>query len=284
MNIAQLFRKKPRIVEQPVEHSISIAPEKQVASVPCKVCGSATEPIGSVDANKCCIDRFGPRSFPVSPIEVEYAACSNCGFIFTTYMDQWTDTEFKTNIYNADYEEINPPIIGRSDVPVHETPAYATGLRIAGLFDGAQSQIRILDFGAGGNPGATGQALIDSGFSVDSYDPYRADAPAITGTYGLIIAIEVLEHCTDLASVRLFMRKHLAENGLVWVETLLHPFPTPPDALDSWYIAPRDGHISIHTFPSISLFFNSIGLNYASTIHGGFAFKKLPDYPNKIFL
>jgi Methyltransferase domain len=250
----------------------------------CKICSADTKYLGSLDANKCCIDRLGSRALPISPVTVPYFVCTNCGFIFTTFMDKWTPEEFKRRIYNHDYERINPPIPGRTNVPFKETPSYTKGKSIASLFDGSQNELRIIDFGAGGNPGPTGQALIDAGFHVHSHEPYRADCAEPEGRYGLIIAIEVLEHCHDLKSITGFVKKYIQDDGIVWIQTLVHPHPAPEDILTSWYIAPRDGHISIHTLWSLTLMFNSIGLNFVQTVHGMFAFRKMPEFSNKIFL
>jgi 2-polyprenyl-6-hydroxyphenyl methylase/3-demethylubiquinone-9 3-methyltransferase len=250
----------------------------------CKVCGAFSIEIGKLDINKCCIDRLGARFLPVSEILIPYLACPNCGFIYTTYMDNWEPDDFKTKIYNAEYEHLNPPIPGRTNVPLHERPSYLKGIHIGQFFQDSKKHLKILDFGAGGNPGPTGQALIDLGFSVDSIEPYRADTYDTFEKYGLIIAIEVLEHCHDLEAIKSFMQAHLADDGLIWIETLLHPFPTPANILSSWYIAPRDGHISIHTFTSLTKLFNVAGLNVVSNLFGTFAFKNLPRFANKIFV
>lgn len=250
----------------------------------CKACHCPSIEIGKLDANKCCIDRLGSRFLPISENLIPYLACPNCGFIYTVYMDKWTSDDFKTKIYNQEYELLNPPIPGRINVPFHENPSYLKGLHIGQFFQDSKNSLKILDFGAGGNPGPTGKALMDSGFSVDSVEPYRADCSNTSNKYDLIIAIEVLEHCHDLEAVKIFMKEHLADDGLVWIETLLHPFPTPENILSSWYIAPRDGHISVHTFASLTKLFNSAGLNLVSTANGIFAFKNLPRFLNKIFI
>ncbi len=250
----------------------------------CKICGAATSYVGALDANKCCQDRLGSRMLPVSGAMVPYFACNNCGFIFTNIMDKWTCDEFKARIYNQAYENINAPIPGRTGVPLKETPSYIKGSYIASNLTGSQGDIRIVDFGSGGDPGPTGQALIDAGFKVDSYEPYRANCAGPVGKYEVIIAIEVFEHCHDINSVKEFLKKHLSRDGIVWVQTLVHPHPTPQDILNSWYIAPRDGHISIHTLWSLTLMFNSIGMNFVQTARGSFAFRRLPTFPNQLFV
>ena len=81
-------------------------------------------------------------------------------------MDDWSDEVFAKRIYNEDYIKADPPLPGRLNVPVKEKPAYQHGKYIASLFSDARYEIRILDFGSGGNQGPTGLALADEGFSV----------------------------------------------------------------------------------------------------------------------
>ncbi|MBV8209847.1 MAG: class I SAM-dependent methyltransferase [Burkholderiaceae bacterium] len=199
-------------------------------------------------------------------------------------MDDWPASRFQQDIYNADYIKVDPPIPGREHVPVRERPAYGIGQSIASCFDGNQSSIRVLDFGSGGDPGPTGLALQDRGFQVFSYDPYRAGTGLPDGTFALIVAIEVFEHCHDLEALARFMRERLAEDGVLWIQTLLHPHPTPKDVLSSWYIAPRNGHISIFTFPSLSALFRRFGINIVATASGLFGLKKMPGFRNGLFV
>jgi len=199
-------------------------------------------------------------------------------------MDGWTDDDFLKRIYNADYIKADPPLPGQFDVPVRERPAYQQGKYIASFFVDARQEIRILDFGSGGNPGPTGLALTDEGFSVTSYDPFRADTGLPEGIFELIVAIEVFEHVADLGRLGAFMKEHLSDNGLLWIQTMLHPNPPPPDVLTSWYIAPRNGHISIFTLPAITVLFRRYGINVVQTAIGLFGVKDLPRFPNRVFV
>jgi hypothetical protein len=256
--------------------------------LPCKCCGAAAIFIGSLDFNRSGVDRPGRRVFPVSDVLVNYWKCPNCGFIFSNHTDQWTDADFQRLIYNQDYHKTDPPIPGRENVPLKETPSYLKGKHISTMFDGSQKQINILDYGAGGNPGPTGLALIEDGFNVRSYEPHRAHgteaAELPEDRYHLIIAVQVFEHCNDLSALTNFMDQHLAPDGLLWIETLLHPHPAPPNILSSWYIAPRNGHVSIFTFPALAIVFSRVRINIVQTIHGIFGLKNLPRFPNKIFM
>lgn len=200
-------------------------------------------------------------------------------------MDGWSADDFRTSIYNDDYIRADPPIPGRAYVPPRETPAWQMGQYIASMLEGAQSGIRILDFGAGGDPGPLGLGLIDRGFAVDSYDPFRGAAHlAPEARYDVIVAIEVLEHVCDLPAMLRFMAARLKDGGLLWIQTMLHPHPAPPDILQSWYIAPRNGHISIFTLRALTLLFRSAGINIVQTTDALLGFRTLPKFPNTLFV
>lgn len=252
----------------------------------CKCCGSGElRSVGEVEFNRTCLDRPGLRIFPPSSERVAYFACARCSFVFTGFMDAWSPDQFRNRVYNDDYIKADPPIPGRANVPVRERPAYSAGLMIADAFDGNQGSLRVLDFGSGGDPGPTGLALQDRNFRLYSYDPYRSDAsPLPEGFFDVIIAIEVFEHCHDLQHLSNFMQERLAPEGLIWIQTMLHPHPPPSNILDSWYIAPRNGHISIFTLPAISMLFRRFGINIVLTSTGLFGFKRLPRFKNRIFV
>lgn len=252
--------------------------------IPCKCCRAGTSLIGTLDFNKSCLDSRGVKPFPVSGEAVPYWGCPGCGFVFTTYTDSWTAADFKQRIYNAEYIKADPPIPGREQVPLRETPAFLKGSFIGGFFAEARKEIRVLDFGSGGEPGPTGASLIEQGFTVVSYDPFRAETRMPEGKFDLILAIEVFEHVNDLRKLGQFMQEHICRDGLLWIQTLLHPFPMPPNVLDSWYIAPRNGHISIFTLHALSVFLRDFGLNVVQTSVATLAFRNLPGFPNKLFV
>ena len=256
-------------------------------SPPCKCCGHLTSYLGTIDFNRSCMDTADTRVLPISDVLVPYWRCNQCGFIFTNFMDHWSEADFQQRIYNSDYIKVDPPIRGRGDVPDREKPGFQKGKWLSGLIRGSQNLIKVLDYGAGGNPGATGLALIEDGFNVRSFEPHRAkgtDAEQLPdGEYQLIIAIEVFEHCHDLNGLVSFMDKHLARNGIIFIQTLLHPHAARPDTLESRYIAPRNGHVSIFTLPALGLLFSRARINIAQNMFGIYGFKGLPNFPNAIF-
>jgi hypothetical protein len=54
--------------------------------------------------------------------------------------------------------------------------------------------------------------------------------------------------------------------------------------MKSWYIAPRNGHISIFTLPALSILFRRHGINLVQTLHGLIGFRQKPSFPNSFFV
>ena len=252
-------------------------------SIACKCCNAESPFLGTVDFNKSCEDRRRPRPFPPSSEMVPYYRCQNCGFIFTPYCDHWTPEAFRRRIYNADYEKADhDPNLA---LGITASVSYANGKQLAGLLSGSERRIRLLDFGSGGNPGRMGQALVDSGFRVTSYEPhFDIGTPPPQGLFDVIYAMEVFEHCHDLAGMTEMIGDHLAERGLLYFSTALHPHPSDDDVLNSWYIAPRNGHISIFTLPALTVLFRRVGINIVQSAFGLLGFRNPVRFPNGFFV
>ncbi len=253
------------------------------SAIRCKCCDSGAHYAGSVDFNRTCSDK-NERVLPLSTEMVPYYICNNCGFIFTNYCDEWSQEEFKERIYNLEYSKIDydPNIVAG----VRSTVSYKNGELLADLLNGGQGQLKLLDFGAGGNPGRMGQALIDHGFDVTSYEPYFSDAGGTEkslGIFDVIYAVEVFEHCHDLKKLTRFIDCHLSEHGILYFSTLIHPFPSNNDILTSWYIAPRNGHISIFTQKAVTSLFKQVGITIINHDKGWIGIKKYPNFPNQFF-
>lgn len=255
------------------------------SSVQCKCCFGLAEHRGTLDFNKTCHDRIAGRVFPYSEILINYYVCKTCGFIFTPDMNDWSHQEFRQNIYNSEYCKADGALPGYESAGRRETISYRNGLRLASILDGAQDDINVLDYGAGGNPGDTGLALIEKGFRLQSYDPYFGNADELPdGQFDFIYLIEVIEHCADVNSLAQTIAGLLSCRGIVHIQTMLHPNRGPKNILDSWYIAPRNGHISIFTFEALSILFRKYGINITNHLYGIFGFKSNFNFPNKIFV
>ena len=247
----------------------------------CKCCNSTVKFLGNLDFNKSCHDRINGRVFPVSEINIPYNICSTCGFIFTTHMDNWTSEDFKTKIYNDDYHKADGALPGYENAKPRETISYKNGIRLFNLLNGSQNEIRVLDYGSSGNPGNTGLALIDNGFDLFSYEPYLYETTDLPqGKFDFIYLIEVIEHCHNVEHVAEELSSIITRDGLIHIQTLLHPFPAQDNILNSWYISPRNGHISIFTFQSLAILFRKFGINIVNTLHGIVGFKDKPGFKN----
>jgi SAM-dependent methyltransferase len=203
----------------------------------CKCCDAATEPFASLDFSRSCEDRNGPP-FPPSGELVPYVRCLSCGFIFTDYFDDWSAAQMADRIYNADYYLADPDF-------AEKRPA-GTAADLVKWLGGLRSDIAALDYG-GGN-GTLAAVMRENGFDYDSYDPYFAGDTLPTRRYDLVTSFEVVEHTPDPLGNLAALLALVKPDGAVLISTGLQPRQVTSDW---WYIAPRNGHISIHSHLSL---------------------------------
>jgi SAM-dependent methyltransferase len=198
-------------------------------SVPCKICGNPAAFFDVVDFNKCAgFYAFGPAGLPVN-----WHRCDECGFLFTSFFDDWTDEDFRRFIYNEDYRLVDPEYEAARPVMVAEHLAQ---------FLGDQQGARILDYGAGS--GLFASRMKELGFAdVEGYDPFSMPKmPA--GQFDIVTCTEVIEHIpSPLAAVR-DMRSLLKEHGCIILGETLQPTDIGALRGNWWYVAPRNGHVS----------------------------------------
>jgi 2-polyprenyl-3-methyl-5-hydroxy-6-metoxy-1,4-benzoquinol methylase len=209
----------------------------------CKICGEPTRLYGVVDFNKNCEANRG-RFFPLAGVPVWYHRCTNCRFLFTGQFDHWTADMFRRHIYNADYIRFDPDAQGDR--------ARGNAARLIKMARRRNAK-RLLDYG-GGN-GTVARILTEHGFDAVSWDPLLNDQPQPpAGSFDLVSAYEVLEHsATPLLTCRQALS--FLRDGGVFVFSTLTLDALRPQTCDNWYIAPRNGHISIHTSKSLELLF-----------------------------
>ena len=131
----------------------------------------------------------------------------------------------------------------------------------------------------GGN-GKLARQLLSSGFiNVRSYDPfYDTDRPPV-GRYDVVLAFEVMEHVPDPHEVFGAVATFLRESGLFLFSTLLQPEEIDKEGVNWWYVAPRNGHVALHTSASLRIAADRHGLKFGSfnrQLH--FAFREMPDF------
>jgi 2-polyprenyl-6-hydroxyphenyl methylase/3-demethylubiquinone-9 3-methyltransferase len=224
------------------------------ASHPCKCCSTPAPLFGVVDFNKSCEDatRLG---VPLSGVPVYYHRCPRCGFLFTTAFDDFTAEDFRREIYNQDYERFDPEYRGAR--------SRRQGEAIAGIF-GFSKDLRILDYGGG--MGILAQTLRDRGYAgVQVYDPFVPEfAARPSSQFDLIISIETVEHSPRPRQTFDEMASLLADPGLILFSTLLQPDDIQRLGTSWWYVAPRNGHVSIFTTESLRELVNPQGLVFGS--------------------
>lgn len=214
---------------------------------PCKVCGGPGMPVGAVDFAKNCEERRGV-ALPPAGVAVHYHRCADCELLYTRAFDGWAPAEFRRWIYNADYATVDPDYVAAR-------PA-ANATTVAGLMK--QNGIRrMLDYG-GGN-GDLACTLAAQGFDAMSWDPMEPGQPTPDRRdFPLVTAFEVMEHTPTPRATAREMTGHAGSNGIVLFSTLVLD-TAAPDVLDHWYVAPRNGHITIHTAASLTALFARLG-------------------------
>jgi hypothetical protein len=221
----------------------------------CKCCAGGTERFAVLDSNRSGQDRFG-RVFPESDEYFTYWQCSVCGFVFSMDLDQLTSAELGRRIYNEDYLRADPDFL-------EQRPRFFAAL-LDRLLGPVKERIRGLDFGGG--TGLLGTLMCERGFpEYETYDPYFGGSSVPRGRYNLMTAFEVMEHSRDpLATVR-EMLSLLEPGGVVLLSTILLPKDADPSW---WYIAPRNGHISIYSNRALRVLARRVGARCLSMDDG----------------
>jgi SAM-dependent methyltransferase len=212
----------------------------------CKCCGGQTSFFAGHDFSRTCEDQDKPV-FARSGIDVPYYRCSSCGFVFTTYFDKWSKQAFAERIYNSEYILADPEFAAIR-------PRYIAE-QLGVLLDNVPPDIKMLDYGGG--EGKLVQELKERGFeNGESYDPYFSDGTRPQGKFELITAFEVAEHTADPILLFEDALSFLAPHGALVFSTALQSRKPDPDW---WYIAPRNGHISIHSYASLQRLAGAVG-------------------------
>ncbi|MDA8250104.1 MAG: class I SAM-dependent methyltransferase [Rhodospirillales bacterium] len=213
----------------------------------CKICRQPAVLDGLVDFNKSAEEAKG-KFLPLSGIPVYYHKCTACGLIFTVSFDEWSKDDFLRYIYNDQYHIVDPDYL-------HDRPANNANL----VFNFTQPvpHGQILDYG-GGN-GKLAQILSERGRSAHSWDPMENDAAhRPSSIFDVVTCFEVLEHTpTPIGTFREIL-SCLNERGVVLFSTLAVNLPDRQSA-NLWYVAPRNGHVTIYSRKSLDLLAGMLG-------------------------
>jgi len=222
------------------------------APVPaCKCCKGPAVFFADYDFSRTCEDHKGPV-FAKSGIRIPYYRCTSCGFVFTPYFDGWSKEMFAERIYNADYVLADPEIAG-------SRPHYIAD-QLTKMLGPIRRDIHTLDYG-GGEGKLIGE-LKQRGFTNGVFfDPFFSSGLRPDGQFDLVTAYEVAEHAVDPVGLLKDALSFAAPDGALLFTTALQARKPDPDW---WYIAPRNGHISIHTPASLQGLAASIGAKWMS--------------------
>ena len=124
-----------------------------------------------------------------------------------------------------------------------------------------------------------------SGFvDAKSYDPFYGVDEKPTELFDVVTAFEVIEHVPDPHSVFGIVKSFLKEDSLFLFSTLLQPKEIEHVGVEWWYVAPRNGHVALHTFASLKLVSAQHGLKFG-TISPGLhvACKAIPVFASHSF-
>ena len=222
----------------------------------CSICGTpAPVLIGERDFGDNGNDFFsGQRVFEPHGIAIRYHRCGCCGFTFTNAFDGWSAADFKAHVYNDDYPLTDPPFL-------QERPLRNAQL-VAGLWHRDKGRRTVLDHGGGDGRFAT--FLRQHGLACDSVDPfYDPQGEPSQSSYDIVTCFEVIEHVAHGQQVAWFagLRRRLSAAGTLLLSTELLGAAEP---VQHYYIAPRNGHISIHSPDSLRRLARRFGLDLYS--------------------
>lgn len=212
--------------------------------IPCKICGTSSPLHGVADFNKSCEQNRG-RFFPLSGVPIYYHRCPECGFLFTGHFDGWSREDWNREVYNDQYGTFDPDGADGSRARSNAN-LVLTVVRDNGM-------TRVLDYGGGDGTLVASLPEIDA----ISYDPMRDD-PCPGGIFDLVTAFEVLEHTSTPIETTREALAFVGPSGAFLLSTLTCD-GLAPMSMDHWYIAPRNGHVSIHTRKSLDLMFSALG-------------------------
>lgn len=227
----------------------------------CKICSGKTILFDVIDIERQCSLK-SPYPNGLSGIPIYYHKCSICNFIFTNFFDGFIDKDWSEYIYNDDYKMIDPDYTGKR--------AFQNKTLVKAAIKSWWSGKDIgLDYGGG--IGGLSDILNLEGIKYESFDPFGGDTRnGVEKTYSIISAFEVLEHVTNPLGVFDAMVKMLNQKrGLLLISTqLTMPTMNAGQLINSWYAAPRNGHISLYSIQTMNYLAGKFKLDYRRVSRG----------------
>jgi SAM-dependent methyltransferase len=184
---------------------------------------------------------------------VDYFYCEFCGFLFSKHLDECSNSVLDSLIYNEDYWT-RIDLEDRSAIPLTFIQRFMVG-----------RQRRILDYGCGRGQGVS--MLRSEGYDAFGYDignrfvsQYCSnDWGELPDHYDFIFSFEVVEHLTRPLVLFEDLGRLLVRNGIFFFTTYLYDESL---GREFWYIAPRNGHVSIYSRRTLQYLAASYGFAY----------------------
>lgn len=215
----------------------------------CPICNNSTIIWGCVDFNKSC-EELNEKYLEYCGVPIYYLKCNNCAHIFSSDFDDWDFDDFKENIYNEDYILVDPEYNGTRSKRDAENFINLTNRTLS---------YKILDYGSGNN--FFEKELINKGYNVESFDPLFNDINTFKNKkYDIITAFEVLEHSNKPVETLNEIHSFLKPNGKILITTLVNDILHGKRDPNYWYLAPRNGHVSMFSNKSLELLFAKVGM------------------------
>lgn len=181
---------------------------------------------------------------------VTYSKCTSCDFVYTEYFNKFTEIDFANRVYNDVYHrEVDP------DYNFKRPTIMAAAIGITAKFLGFR---KIIDYG-GGN-GSTAQKLNRFGIEAKSFDRYGLQDDLKLFDPDLATMVEVLEHSNDPLGLFNELNSLLEKK----IETVFFTTKLAGSDVNSTYIAPRNGHISIFNKTSLKKLASKLGYSHFS--------------------
>ena len=223
-----------------------------MSSHSCKICDGPVIPWTNRDLNASC-----NNSLPLIGTAATYLKCMQCGFLFAPYFDDWSKQQYLDNIYNEEYIKVDPEYDGTRSR--RDANWFINNIQ-------PKREQRILDYGAGNS--IFEDELTKHGYYCRSWDPMwnRVAPDNWRCSFDIITSFEVFEHTPTPLETLLEIQLYLKFDGKLIFSTLVND-GVPQDF---WYIAPRNGHVCMHSYNSLNHLFDKAGMtvqHHGNSLH-----------------
>lgn len=216
----------------------------------CKICNNTASLFGVTDFNTSCYaDNVHRYNYPLSGHAIYYFKCRCCGLIYTDSFDNWSEADFKKHIYNDEYIKYDPNFN-------EKRPQHNAKLLLNSFSD--IHNYHALDFGCG--DGQLVAILRNNDVDITGWDPFNYNGEMPSGTFEFITSFEVMEHTPSpyvtVEQINSLLNKH---NGKYFFSTEVNDSKVG-DIMNNWYIAPRNGHVTIYSKSSLDILFSAFNM------------------------